>query len=165
MYRDNTKVSYTKEDMDNLTLHRYTEEELLEKRKTYAHMKWHKRFIRIYILFVLQGISCTLKGDFRYICIVIAAAFLLWCILQEYIFYVNGRVAKRKYYFAIEVVAKYPIETETVCTVNAGREIFNFYPVIGIDTTSGYKSLFYIDKEKYENIELNEKLKISVENF
>lgn len=165
MYRDITKVSYTKEDMDNLTLHRYTEEELSEKRKTYAHMKWHKRSVRICILFVLLGISYILKKDFRYIYMVIAAAFLLWCILQEYIFYANGRVAKRKYYFEIEVVAKYPVETETVCTVDTGREIFDFYPVIGIDTTSGYKSLFYIDKEKYENIELNDKLKISVKEF
>ena len=82
MYRDNTKVSYTKEDMDNLTLHRYTEKELSKKWKTYAHMEWHKRCIRICILFVLLGILYILKEDFRHICMVLIAAFLFWCILH-----------------------------------------------------------------------------------
>ena len=163
MYRDNLNVSLTLEDMDNLTLHRYAEEELSEKWKTYAHMEWHKRCIRICILFVLLGISCALKEDLRHICIVIIAAFLFWCILREYVSYANGRVAKRKYYFEIEVAAKCPVETETVCTVDNGGEIFNFYPVIGVDTTSGYKSRFYIDEEKYESAKPGSRLRIPAE--
>lgn len=163
MYRDNLNVSLTREDMDNLTLYRYTEEELSEKRKTYAHVEWYKRCIRICILLVLLGISCILKEDLRYICMVIAAAFLFWCILREYVSYANGRVAKRKYCFEIEVAAKCPVETETVCAVDAGEEIFNFYPVIGVDTTSGYKSLFYVDKEKYEIAKPGSRLRIPAE--
>lgn len=165
MYRDNTKVSYTKEDMDNLTLLRYTEEELSKKWKTYAHIELYKRCIRICILFVLLGILHILKEDLRYICMVIIAAFLFWCILQEYISYANRKVKKRKYFIEIEIITKCPVETELVCTVASGGEIFNFYPVIGVDTTSGYKSLFYIDREKYENTELNDKLKIPIEIF
>ena len=163
MYRNITDVSFTKEDMDNLMMRRYAEEELSEKWKTYAHMEWCKRCIRICILFVLLGISCALKEDLRHICIVIIAAFLFWCILREYVSYANGRVAKRKYYFEIEVAAKCPVETETVCTVDAGGEIFNFYPVIGVDTTSGYKSRFYIDEEKYESAKPGGRLRIPAE--
>ena len=163
MYRDNLNVSLTLKDMDNLTLHRYAEEELSEKWKTYAHMEWRKRCIRICILFVLLGISCALKGDLRYVCMVIIAAFLFWCILREYVSYVNGRVAKRKYYFEIEVAAKCPVETETVCTVDNGGEIFDFYPVIGVDTASGYKSRFYIDEEKYESAKPGSRLRIPAE--
>ena len=163
MYRNITDVSFTKEDMDNLMMRRYAEEELSEKWKTYAHMEWQKRCIRMCILFVILGISCTLKGDLRHICMVIIAAFLFWCILREYVSYANGRVAKRKYYFEIEVAAKCPVETETVCTVDNGGEIFDFYPVIGVDMTSGYISRFYIDGKKYESAKPGSRLRIPVE--
>ena len=163
MYRNITDVSFTKEDMDNLMMRRYAEEELSEKWKTYAHMEWQKRCIRMCILFVILGISCTLKEDLRHICMVIIAAFLFWCILREYVSYANGRVAKRKYYFEIEVAAKCPVETETVCTVDNGGEIFDFYPVIGVDTTSGYISRFYIDGKKYESAKPGSRLRIPVE--
>ena len=35
------------------------------------------------------------------------------------------------------------------------------YPVEGRDSTSGYASIFYIGKEKYENAEVGEKIRIT----
>ena len=37
------------------------------------------------------------------------------------------------------------------------------YPVEGRDSTSGYASIFYIGKEKYQNAEVGEKIWINVE--
>lgn len=37
------------------------------------------------------------------------------------------------------------------------------YAVIGVDTTSGYKSQFYIDEEKYESARPGSRLRIPAE--
>ena len=59
---------------------------------------------------------------------------------------------------------KLPIEAESR---DAGASddscMIYHYPVEGRDSTSGYASIFYIGKEKYENAEVGEKIWINVE--
>ena len=57
---------------------------------------------------------------------------------------------------------KLPIEAESK---DAGASddscMIYHYPVEGRDSTSGYASIFYIGKEKYENAEVGEKIRIT----
>ena len=57
---------------------------------------------------------------------------------------------------------KLPIEAESR---DAGASddscVIYHYPVEGRDSTSGYASIFYIGKEKYENAEVGEKIRIT----
>ena len=61
---------------------------------------------------------------------------------------------------------KLPIEVESR---DAGASddscMIYHYPVEGRDSTSGYASIFYIGKEKYENAEVGEKIRITNVNM
>ena len=64
--------------------------------------------------------------------------------------------------YAVVVDKKLPIEVESR---DAGASddscMIYHYPVEGRDSTSGYASIFYIGKEKYENAEVGEKIRIT----
>ena len=74
----------------------------------------------------------------------------------------NYRIAKRWHYIELIVDKKLPIEAESR---DAGASddscMIYHYPVEGRDSTSGYASIFYIGKEKYENAEVGEKIRIT----
>ena len=78
----------------------------------------------------------------------------------------NYRIAKRSHYIEIFVDRKIPIKAESR---DAGASddscMIYHYPVEGRDSTSGYASIFYIGKEKYENAEVGEKIRITQFNL
>lgn len=54
-----------------------------------------------------------------------------------------------------------PTEAYIEVTLTPGSYVTVFYSVEGRDTTSGYKSIYYIDKEQYDNAKIGEKVRVS----
>lgn len=76
--------------------------------------------------------------------------------------YIELSDCKRWHYIELVVDKKLPIEAESK---DAGASddscMIYHYPVEGRDSTSGYASIFYVGKEKYENAEVGEKIRIT----
>ena len=107
---------------------------------------------------IIQFAVFLFKVNYDIVMVIIIFLFILTIIINI----LNYRIAKRWHYIELVVDKKLPIEAESR---DAGASddscMIYHYPVEGRDSTSGYASIFYVGKEKYENAEVGEKIRIT----
>ena len=174
MIRERDKVSCTEEDLRNIEVKEYSEEELEEN---FSKVKG-KRIIVI-ITSTIFGILtlpfmimlnfvddnplkqlriCGFDLFFIYFiaCIVYTAMFV--CIAVNNISDIN--MAKCKNYFEVEVLEKLPIESYSYTSIDSGTQTYYFHPIKGKDTSTGYETILYIGEENYEKADVGDCIKL-----
>ena len=148
MIIENGDSKFTEEEKRNLVVREYTSEEI-QQNKNACVKKSTKKCFPLIVLIVLCSICSYILPAMSY------AVDIIINIL-------NYRIEKRWHYIELVVDKKLPIEAESK---DAGASddscMIYHYPVEGRDSTSGYASIFYIGKEKYENAEVGEKIRIT----
>ncbi len=148
MYREGLQIYYTEEDKKNLVVRKYLESELEEIKRQYKK-KQNKRRI-IYAVIILLLIACSvLFESIKYISD-IALWFMIFLVFTyESVDRTNIKALSCEYYVEMQVEKKLPIESKMEGTATPGSDAITYYPIEGHDTTSGYRSIFYIDMEQY----------------
>ncbi|WP_455534210.1 hypothetical protein [Roseburia inulinivorans] len=163
MIIENGDSKFTEEEKRNLVVREYTSEEIQQNKKAYVNKSTKKCFPLI-VLIVLCSICSYILPDMSYAIDIVMVIIIFLFILTIIINILNYRIAKRWHYIELVVDKKLPIEAESR---DAGASddscMIYHYPVEGRDSTSGYASIFYVGKEKYENAEVGEKIWINVE--
>lgn len=163
MIIENGDSKFTEEEKRNLVVREYTSEEIEKNKKAYVNKSTKKCFPLI-VLIVLCSICSYILPAMSYAIDIVMVIIIFLFILMIIINILNYRIAKRRHYIELIVDKKLPIEAESR---DAGASddscMIYHYPVEGRDSTSGYASIFYIGKEKYENAEVGEKIWINVE--
>lgn len=163
MIIENGDSKFTEEEKRNLVVREYTSEEIQQNKKAYVNKSIKKCFPFI-VLIVLGSICSYILPDMSYAIDIVMVIIIFLFILTIIINILNYRIVKRRHYIELVVDKKLPIEAESR---DAGASddscMIYHYPVEGRDSTSGYASIFYVGKEKYENAEVGEKIRINVE--
>ena len=161
MIIENGDSKFTEEEKKNLTVREYTNQEIEQNKKAYIQKAKKKCIPLIVIIIICYILSCILPG-MSYAIDIVMVLLIFFFILMAVINISNYRIAKRSHYIEIVVDRRNPIEAESR---DAGASDDSYmiyhYPVEGRDSTSGYASIFYVGKEKYENAEVGEKIRIT----
>ena len=160
MIIENGDSKFTEEEKRNLVVREYTSEEIQQNKKAYVNKSTKKCFPLIVLCSICSYILPAMSYAVDIVMVIIIFLFILTIIINI----LNYRIAKRWHYIELVVDKKLPIEAESR---DAGASddscMIYHYPVEGRDSTSGYASIFYVGKEKYENAEVGEKIWINVE--
>lgn len=161
MIIENGDSKFTEEEKRNLVVREYTSEEI-QQNKNACVKKSTKKCFPLIVLIVLCSICSYILPAMSYAIDIAMVLLIFFFILTAVINISNYRIAKRSHYIEIFVDRKIPIKAESR---DAGASddscMIYHYPVEGRDSTSGYASIFYIGKEKYENAEVGEKIRIT----
>ena len=161
MIIENGDSKFTEEEKRNLVVREYTSEEI-QQNKNACVKKSTKKCFPLIDLIVLCSICSYILPAMSYAVDIVMVIIIFLFILTIIINILNYRIAKRWHYIELVVDKKLPIEVESR---DAGASddscMIYHYPVEGRDSTSGYASIFYIGKEKYENAEVGEKIRIT----
>ena len=161
MIIENGDSKFIDEEKRNLVVREYTSEEIQQNKKAYVNKSIKKCFPFI-VLIVLCSICSYILPAMSYAIDIVMVIIIFLFILTIIINILNYRIVKRWHYIELVVDKKLPIEAESR---DAGASddscMIYHYPVEGRDSTSGYASIFYIGKEKYENAEVGEKIRIT----
>lgn len=163
MVREGKQVSFTKEDVENLKVRKYSDIEVEENGKEF---KTQARKRRILPVCITTG-SIILAFCFRnleFIAAIMAFIGCIWMGFGELLNKLNYRVAKASYYIELVVDKKLDIETHLNHTASSGTNMIYFYPVEGIDTTSEYRYVCYIDKEQYVSSKCGDIVRVNVQS-
>lgn len=163
MIREDEKVYFTEEDKKNIHTKKYTEKELKEKEIQYRKNQNIRRSIFMMILLGAIALSIFVKS-LKYPSYLVIVFMIFLIVLYEDIARTDIKAVRRKYYF--EVLVEDKLETENIIeqTLSPGSNITIFYPIRGRVLEDDYFSLFYLDKEEYENCQIGEIVKISVKD-
>lgn len=74
----------------------------------------------------------------------------------------DNSVMKLTYYIEVKIKEILDIENYNIPNTNGVAEISSFYPIIGIDTTTGYESICYVSENVYKNCKINDIININV---
>ena len=171
MIRERDKVSCTEEDLRNIEVKEYSEEELEEN---FSKVKGKRVIVIItstifgiltYVLMVILNLvdDNTLKGSdlpFVYFIAYTVYTAIFVCIAVNNIS--DIKMAKCKNYFEVEVLEKLPIEHWSYTGVTTGTETYYFHPIKGKDTSTGYETILYIGEENYEKVDVGDRIKLPV---
>ena len=173
MIIENGDSKFTEEEKRNLVVREYTSEEI-QQNKNACVKKSTKKCFPLIVLIVLCSICSYILPAMSYAVDIVMVIIIFLFILTIIINILNYRIAKRWHYIELVVDKKLPIEAESKDAYvellspeskDAGASddscMIYHYPVEGRDSTSGYASIFYIGKEKYENAEVGEKIRIT----
>ena len=161
MIIENGDSKFTEEEKRNLVVREYTSEEI-QQNKNACVKKSTKKCFPLIVLIVLCSICSYILPDMSYAIDIVMVIIIFLFILTIIINILNYRIAKRWHYIELVVDKKLPIEAESKdAGASDGSCMIYHYPVEGRDSTSGYASIFYVGKEKYENAEVGEKIRIT----
>jgi len=161
MQRARDEVSYTEDDLKGCLLKKRTEEEIAKDKKA-----WEKKLLapRIFTAVMVIGIIALAifarEVFVKHISSLVAFILSFCYVLQEYTRKKNVSLLTTEYY--IEVVVLDFLEIETWYYPGIENNSISFYPIIGEDTTTGYESKFYLDRDEYYLAKENETIKLSV---
>lgn len=161
MTRVGSKISFSEEEKENLKVKEYSEIELRDKEIRFREKQKRRRHILLFILIGLIVLSVMLK-ELKYLLYIGIVVMCFLIILYEYIDWINIKVCQRAFYIEFFVDEKLDVETYIEQTLTPGSDILSFYPVKGRDSTTGYVSIFYINKEQYDRVKKGETARISV---
>ena len=159
MIREDDAIFFTDQDKKNLLVRRYTSEELTNKERAFRKKRTTRRCILL-ILVVVDIALMFLFEQLEYSLQIILAFLVFLVILNEYIDRVNLKAIRREFYVEIEVKEHLKIEVILEQTLSPGSKATTFYPVRGVDTETGYESIFYVSKEQYD-AEVGDRIRIS----
>lgn len=157
MERKNERVFYTREDKQHMTLKNYTAEEIKQNLKRYARKSRPRRSLLLaaFVISLIVAVNCNTDpySFFSYIFVILFATGEL---LSETMYWLNRKNAASCYYVEIIVDRKEKVETYICHDAVYGSDFFQYYPVSGKDTTTGYSSIWYLDKNMYRNIKVGD---------
>ena len=174
MIREEDKVSCTEEDLRNLEVKEYSEEELEEN---FSKVKGKR--VNLYITSPIFGILtfvfmailifvddntskqvkiCGVEIFPIYLIAYPVYAVISVCTAIKNIYII--KMAKCKNYVEVEVLEKLPIESYSYTTLSTGLETYYFHPIKGKDISTGYETILYIGEEKYEEVDIGDCIKL-----
>ena len=164
MKKDNLRVYFTKEDSAGLKILEYTPEEVKKSKTTFFKWLFFKLVILLAIFILLAFLMLLLESDAVYffsrvgqIGIIFLAILIVKSDITNYKYETSGN------YFEIIVDKIFPEIVESDgCVGEAGACNVRFWPVEGHDSSTNYKSLFYVAEDEYKQAKVNEKLKIKI---
>ncbi len=160
MYREKVRIYYTEEDKKNLVVRKYLESELAEIKGQYKKKQNRRRII--YAIIILILILCSfLFESIKYISD-LALCFMIFLVFtDESADRTNIKALSCEYYVEVQIEKKLPREAEIEGTATPGSDVTSFFPIEGRDTTSGYRSIFYIEMEQYLDTDVGGIVRIS----
>lgn len=160
MIRIDDSVFFTDQDKRNISVKKYTTEELINNEKAFRNKRNRRRCA--FLIFLLADIILSiLFKQIEYPLYIILAFVIFITVLYEYIDRINLKAIRRKFYIEIVVKEKMKAETSLEQTLSPGSKATSFFPIRGIDTETGYESIFYVEQEQY-NAEVGDKIRISI---
>ena len=159
MLNQDGTIVFTEEDKSNLVIRKYTDEELEEKRELFKVKRNRRRLVMVLIILALIVLPRAFVG-IQYGCSIALAFMIFLFLVCELWDRTDIKAELRPYYFEIQVDKALPSETHADGDLTSG--VSSFFPVEGRDTTSGYKSIFYIDYKQYMGAQAGEIFRISV---
>ncbi len=162
MIRDGEYTKYTDEDRENLTIRIHTPTEIGDNKRNYARKQWKRRLIItiIFLFFVLLTgyVGSGKPGIILAMFTMLIGIFMLWA---EFAAIYRARKAWSRYYVELRITEK--LNEETYCDSRSETGGFeSFYPVMAVDTTSGYECRYYLSRDEYEIAEPGRVLKTNV---
>lgn len=163
MERIDEQVFYTKEDEQGFSFFLVPEEEKREMLLRFRKKRKKHIFLFGMLLFpalVIYWVSHN--ADIDYFTSLYMVIIFFWFGLDLFCLCRNIKGVKKGdlYYAEVELLKKLPVETEKIYHVDTPNETCYFYPVIGRDTTSGYETLCFVEKEQYENSSEHTRIKL-----
>ena len=174
MTREDGKTSYTEEDLRNIEIKEYNKEEL----KNNLNKVKGKRIV----LGIASAIFCTLTVIFLTMILFVddetlmqikiyAVELFFWYFLAYAVYAVvfvciainnvsEIKDAKCRNCFETEVLEKLPVESYSYTSTDSGTHTNYFYPIRGKDSSNDYETVLYISKEKYENADIGDYIKL-----
>lgn len=160
MERKNERVFYTLEDKTNTEIHSYSDAEIQQNLKKYEKKSRPRRSLMLagFVVSMIVAVNCNTDpySFFSYIAVILFAAGEL---LSETLYWLNRKSAAGRWYVEIVVDRKKEIETYYQNSATTGPDSIHYYPVIGRDTTTGYSSVWYLDKDTYQNVKAGDIIK------
>ena len=157
MERKNERVFYTLEDKTNTEIHSYSDAEIQQNLKKYAKKSRPRRSLLLagFVISLIVAVNCNTDpySFFSYIFVILFATGEL---LSETMYWLNRKNAASCYYVEIIVDRKEKVETYICHDAVYGSDFFQYYPVSGRDTMTGYSSIWYLDKDMYRNIKVGD---------
>lgn len=174
MMHEGDKTSYTEEDLMNIEVKEYSEEELEEN---FSKVKGKK--VTLYITSTIFGILtfvfmailifvddntskqvkiCGVEIFPIYLITYIVYAVIFVCTTIKNICIIN--TAKCKNYYEVEVLEKLPVES-CVCTCSTGGAYMEyFHPIKVKDISNGYETILYLVEKDYEKVDIGDCIKL-----
>lgn len=161
MIREGKTVVFTEQDRQNLSVRKYTNEEIRDNLKEFNRKNNRIRvpLLLVLVVLLLAAIFAEPIAFAADIGIVLVCAAIL---ILEMIHRLNKKTVKSRYYIEIIVDEKKEIEEYYETSVTTGPQSFKYYPVAGRDSVTNYRCICYISKEEYENIIYGQKIRINV---
>ncbi|MGN0428402.1 MAG: hypothetical protein ACI4F0_11420 [Agathobacter sp.] len=161
MIREGEEVYFTEEDKKNLYIKKYTAKELKTKEMQYKKKQNKRRSIFLLILVTAILLAIFVKSV-AYPSYIVIVFMIFLIVLYEDIDRTDIKAVRRKYYFEVLVEEKFETENIIVQTLSPGTNVSTFYPVRGRVIENDYVSIFYLEREEYEDCRIGETVKISV---
>ena len=165
MILEKGKAIFTTEDNQNMTVKKYTDIEIKNNIKNYTQKSFPRRILLLtgLVISLIFALNCD-TNPFSFFSNIIVILFAAGCLLSEIVYHLNRKIAASDSYIEILVEQKKETDNSYQNSATTGPEVFHFYPVIGKDTTTNYKSTWYIDKDVYQNVKTGDIVKIGIGN-
>lgn len=162
MVRTENSVSFTDQDKESLSVKKYTAEELINNEREFKRERNKRRCVFL-ILLLADIVLLIFFKQIDYPLYIILAFMIFITVLYEDIDRTNLKAVRRKFY--IEILVKEKMKPETVLeqTLSPGSKATTFFPIKGLDTETGYESIFYVQQEDYD-AKVGDKIRISVKD-
>ena len=142
---------FTTEDKQNITIKNYTDKEVEDNLKKYVKKSLFRRLILIIGLIISFIFSINYDNQYSFFSNIVCILLFAGCILSEILYPLNRKNAVSHSYIEIVVEQKKDIETYFQNFITTGPDSIHFYPILGKDTTTNYESIWYLNKDEYEN--------------
>ena len=142
---------YTKEDLDNLTLHHCDN---MEKEDKYVLASVGLSVILITIILI------TMKS-FSILSIVVDAYFIIFAFVAISIMK-GAKKAEMKWYIEVEVLEKQEKMTKPHYDIQGRVDVNDFFHIIGKDSKSGSETTVYMIEEQWNNTNVGDFIKVEI---
>lgn len=160
MERKNERVFYTLEDKTNTEIHSYSDAEIQQNLKKYEKKSRPRRSLMLagFVVSMIVAVNCN-TDPYSFISYVFVILFAAAELLSETLYWLNRKDEAKHSYIEIIVDQKLDVETYYQNSAATGPDSIHYYPVIGRDTTTGYSSVWYLDKDTYQNVKAGDIIK------
>jgi len=162
MIREGNKVFFTEEDRQNLIIKQFSDQEIRKNKREYEKNNRKRIFLPISILMfsVVVFVFSENLEFFAYIGMILATA---WIILSETVYIWNRNIVSDGHYIELVVESIRDPETHIGHSATTGSYTDVFYSIVGVDTTSGYKCVYYLHKNEIKNVKCGDTIRTIVE--
>lgn len=143
MYIQNGEILWTDDDKNNLSIKKYSDEEV--KKIISIHKKQRVK-MRLF-MFILLAAS-IINGNIFSIFYIATIFIIIFWLAFEQIWRNENSYIKSKYYIKFEIKEKLELE-KTYDISHDDENISTYYPIIAIDTTTYYETKIYVDEDIY----------------